>query len=340
MKSTNIHTILQSIYFLLGCFSIFAQHSHRMLTVSPSEFADSFKSVRADCLVILNILQKQVHLWRQEGYCLANLDSFYCRKDTCFATIYKGEKYHWITIEKGNLPEFLFQRTRHYFHRLSRQPLVWRHWQDLQEAVLRESEQIGYPFARIGLDSVVINEKGICGKITYQAGNYYEFDSLNYPENVGVKKKFLANYLQIRPQQPFDQRKIELAERKLRMLPYLRVRSSPKVTFDDGRVVTHLDIQPQKASQLEGVLGFLPNANNGRLLLVGQFHLDLHNLFSTGKRLRFYWQQFKTSSQTLNIRYQHPNLLKTALNVLGEIDLLKEENSFLTVQSRLELQYH
>lgn len=322
---------------------VFAQKNdklpHRTLNVLPTELAREFRFVQGDCLVILNVLQKQLRQWREEGYCLANLESFFCQKDTCIAQVYKGTRFQWIRVERGNLPEFLFQRTRSHFHRLSRKPLIWKHWQDLQKAILRESEQSGYPFATVELDSVMIVKEGIYAKIAYQAGNYYEFDSLDYPENVSVKKQYLANYLQILPQQPFDQRKIDRAERRLRSLPYLHVKAAPTAIFDDGRVITRLAIQPKKASQLEGVLGFLPNANNGRLLLVGQFHLDLHNLFSSGKRLRFYWQQFKTSSQTLNLRYQHPNLLKTTLDVAGELDLLKEENTFLTVQSRLELQY-
>ncbi|GAB4333553.1 MAG: membrane protein [Flammeovirgaceae bacterium] len=329
------------IIFFFKAFTIsYAQKTSYQVVVYPQSLQNQFFESSTDSILILKTFQEKITNWREEGYLLANIDSISFQKDTCFVKLFKGEQFKWLKLSNGNVPDILLNRINFREKLYSSKPFSLKNWESLQQKILKDSEEHGFPFASISLDSVEIQGDKIKAQLKYEKGTLYVFDSLDYPENVRLKKKFLANYLGLIPQRPYNQSKIRMAENKLRSLPYLYLKSSPKVEFDDGKVYTKLELIPKKANQLEGVLGVLPNANrNGRLMLTGQFLLDLHNLFASGKRLKFQWQQFKPSSQTLNALYQHPNFLRTNIDLAGEFDLLKEENSFLNVQSQLSAFY-
>jgi outer membrane protein assembly factor BamA len=289
---------------------------------------------------LIKTFQEELQKWRNEGFLLANLDSIHFQKDTCFVKLYKGEQFLWLELSQGNVPDILLNRINFRERLYLSKPFSLKNWKNLHDKILKDSEEHGFPFATISLDSVEIQGNQLKAELHYESGTLYVYDSLDYPENVRIRKSFLANYLGLIPQKTFSQSNIKIAESKLKTMPFIYLQSSPKVNFYDGKVYTQLDIIPKKANQLEGILGVLPNANrNGRLMLTGQFLLDLHNLFASGKRLKFQWQQFKPSSQTLNAFYQHPNFLKTNVDLAGEFDLLKEENSFLNIQSQLTALY-
>jgi hypothetical protein len=82
--------------------------------------------------------------------------------------------------------------------------------------------------------------------------------------------------------------------------------------------------EAKKVSQVDGIIGVLPNQKGeNELLITGQIDAGLRNLFSSGKSLAFEWQSFNANSQLLNARYYHPNLLKTPVNIQAAFDLLK-----------------
>jgi outer membrane protein assembly factor BamA len=65
------------------------------------------------------------------------------------------------------------------------------------------------------------------------------------------------------------------------------------------------------------------------VLITGQVYLELSNLFRSGKRFEFHWMSFRPQTQDLLLRYDHPALLGSALDLGLAFSILKQDTTFL-----------
>ncbi len=115
---------------------------------------------------------------------------------------------------------------------------------------------------------------------------------------------------------------------------------APTLVFSNGYAKPLLTLDSRQSSQIDGVVGLLPNEEeNNRLLITGEFNLKLQNLFGTGKYLGVQWLRQKALSQQLDLHYQHPRLFKTPLDIALRFNLLKEDTTFLNVDRQLSVSY-
>ena len=206
--------------------------------------------------------------------------------------------------------------------------------------VIRYSENTGYPFAAISLDSVRIEEELFYGTINYNAGPLITFDTLKIEGSTSVKPVFLATYLQIKPGTAYSQKKVDRIEDKVRSVPYLELVSPLNTTFQNSESTQYLQLRNKRVNQIDGILGFLPNEKEGnKLLVTGEFNLNLANLFQSGKSFRAEWRSLKPESQYLDLRYEHPFLFRSPIGVNVWFNLLKEDSSFVNRNLRLEMDY-
>jgi len=111
--------------------------------------------------------------------------------------------------------------------------------------------------------------------------------------------------------------------------------------FANEQCQVSLDLNDEKASAFDGIIGFLPNENeNGKLLITGQLYLKLENLFRSGKRLELNWQKVNIQSQELELSYDHPALFRMPVDLSFSFDLYKQDTTFLTRETGLHLYYN
>ncbi|WP_338759967.1 hypothetical protein WAF17_12665 [Bernardetia sp. ABR2-2B] len=222
----------------------------------------------------------------------------------------------------------------------------------LQQAILTYAENNGYPMARTSLDSAQIEETQkrlyLSANLTYQSGSFIQFDSLIIDGDAKIKKDFLMNYIHIQKGKTYQENSVKNAIRLLKTMPYLKLNGKPKVEFKYDRAYLRLPLKRVKSSQFDGVIGFLPknqssagsqNSSGSNLLLTGQVKLNLTNPFGAGKTIAFEWQRIRPESQTLYANYQHPNFLKTNLEVGGTFNFVKEDSTFSIVERRGNIAY-
>ncbi len=222
----------------------------------------------------------------------------------------------------------------------------------LQDAILKYAENNGYPMARTSLDSAEIIETKqriyFSANLIYQSGSLIQFDSLIIDGDAKIKKEFLMNYLHIQKGKMYQENTVKNAVRLLKTMPYLKLNGKPKVEFRYDRAYLRLPLKRVKSSQFDGVVGFLPKSQAGgssqdskgsALLLTGQVKLHLVNPFGAGKTIAFEWQRIRPESQTLYANYQHPNFLKTKLEIGGNFNFIKEDSTFSIVERRANIAY-
>jgi len=296
-----------------------------------------------DSLAAKREVRELVLALQADSYLTASADAMGWHHDTLRVQLYVGEKFRWARLRNGNLGDALLTRAGFREKLYAGRPFQPQEWAKLQQNILTEAENQGYPFATVRLDSVQLRGADIEGRVVLNRGRVVVFDSIQIVGKTKTKKRFLTKYLQIFPNQPYSQQRVEAAARLLRQLPYLQVRADPEVRFARGKARVYLLIDDRSANQFDAIVGVLPNPNPGvgqkKLQITGDVTINLRNLSGGGKQVGLQWRKLDVASQLFDAQYVHPNFFGTPLELAGTFNLYKQSNAFLTLRPRVQLTY-
>ncbi|MCC2545592.1 BamA/TamA family outer membrane protein [Hymenobacter sp. BT175] len=296
-----------------------------------------------DSLTALRNVRDLVLALQADAYLTASADTLRWGRDTLKVGLYVGEQFRWARLRNGNLGDDLLQRAGFREKLFRGAPFQPTEWARLQQRVLAEAENQGYPFATVRLDSVALRSGGVEGRVVLDRGPVIVFDSLELVGRTKTKKRFLTKFLQITPGQPYSQQRVDAAAQLLRQLPYLHLKAEPEVRFSLGRARVYLLVEDRSANQFDAIVGVLPNPNplagENKVQLTGDVTINLRNLSGGGKQVGLQWRKTDVASQLLDAHYLHPNFFGTPLELGGSFNLYKEGNDFLTIRPRLQVTY-
>ncbi|WP_139925243.1 BamA/TamA family outer membrane protein [Hymenobacter sp. DG01] len=302
-----------------------------------------YRTTLPDSLSALREVRTLVLALQADAYLTASADEVQWHRDTLRVQLYVGEKFRWARLRNGNLGDGLLTRAGYREKLFREQPLQPQEWARLQQNILHEAENQGYPFATIGLDSVALRGADVEGRIVLRRGPAVVFDSLQIVGKTKTRARFLTKYLQLEPNQPFSQQRVQEAARRLRQLPYLQLKAEPEVRFARGRARVYFLLEDRTSNQFDAIVGVLPNPNPGigqkRIQITGDVTINLRNISGGGKGIGVQWRKLDANSQLLDAQYAHPAFFGTPLELDGSFNLLKQDTLFLTSRPRLQLAY-
>jgi len=293
-----------------------------------------------DSLTALRTVRELVLALQADAYLTASADGLRWGRDTVRVRLYVGEQFRWAYLHNGNLGDGLLTRAGYrekFFRRTAWHPADWA---SLQERVLTEAENQGYPFATIGIDSLRLSGRDIAGRVVLKRGPAVYFDSLQIVGTSKTKKRFLTKYLQLTPGQPYSQQRVAAAAALLRQLPYVRLRAEPEVRFAKNRARVYLLLDERPSNQFDAIVGLLPNTDGSSgVQFTGDVTINLRNLRGGGKQVGLQWRKTDAISQLLDVSYLHPNIFGTPLEVGATFNLYKQTDNFLTLRPRVQVSY-
>jgi outer membrane protein assembly factor BamA len=280
----------------------------------------------------------------QELYQLGYLDPIQSvllqSKDSLWLSVDTGRKFEWVTLRQGNVESVVLVKAGADLRRFNQKAFDYRQVYRLFESIIKESENKGYPFASVKLDSLEREGNGFSAALNLDLGPYITFDTLKVTGDSKTKPRFLSNFLQIRPGEPFSQKKVQNGIQQIRNLPYIRWSGEPELSFQNEEATLYLPINDRKINSIDGIIGFLPNElEGGRLLVTGQFDVMLYNLGGSGRNYELHWQRFNQFSQSLKVAAFEPMLLGSMIDMGVSFSLLKEDTTFLNRDFRLSFGY-
>lgn len=325
----------------------FAQKNtyHLQITPSsPSEKLDfSFQTEFSDSLKVYQEADNLLNQLKQSGYWMASYDSVLWEKNTLSIKCFQGQRFGQLTVDISTLSEEITKKAGYNF-----KGTVWN--TEYVEYIKFRNKLVdyfcnhGYPFAKVTLDSVELFVEGsLNATLDYDIGQKVVFDTLivQSKEGLHVRKKFFNRYLKIKQGELYDESKLKETKQLISTLPYLKLLDHPKTVFDEEHAHVLLKLKRVRSSTVDGVVGIVPQAQNtGKLMLTGQFNLDLYNPFGTGKHILFKWQQQKEASQQLQFAYEHPNIFNTGIDIYTDFSLQKEDSTFINQSQQLSFNYN
>ncbi len=329
-------------------FSLSAQPNYSLhvrlvdTNASAKELLQSLPRSYSDRFVCEQSLTRWLTEKQQAGFMAMSVDSLVWRVTEAQLVLFVGQRYRWGRLDLSGV-DSNWLRSTGWVDRFTDGALFdWSIWSDWQRRCLDKWENSGYPFARIGLTEMQFIGDTVRARLLVEKGVLYRIDSIRVYGDLRVDPMFLNRYLMIPPGEPYSKEKLSKVDGMLRALPYATLERPSDLSWLATGSVLNLYLQKRKISQINALIGFLPNSEqirNRRLQVTGEANVLLQNSFGKGETVGLNWQQLQVRSPRLSLMYRQPYLFRSALGVDLSFDMFRKDSSFLNVQGRVGVQY-
>jgi outer membrane protein assembly factor BamA len=290
---------------------------------------------------INDYLLKLVPALQSKGYLAASIDSVSIKQERYDVYVYLGLLYKWAQLRFDSIPQVLWTETGINPQQWSDRALNPQQLASLSEKLLRWCENNGYPFARVWLGGLDLDEKaGISGMLMLQRGELRKIDSLHIEGNVGVSKGYLERYLDIFEGSNYSEKKLRNISARLRELPFLQESAPWQLAFKLTDTRLKLFLKPKRANQLNAIIGLIPNSvQTGKFLLTADATLALQNIFGYGESVAVTYQNLQYRSPKVNADLVWPYLLNSPIGIDAHFSLFKRDTTFSRSSLQAGLRY-
>jgi hypothetical protein len=338
-----------SLFFQLSAFAQPGQNKTINIILSDTIHQNDFDKIKkqltnqknlVDTFSCKHELQNILLKLNDNGYLTASFDSAWFDSLSCNAELFLGEQYEWLSLSKGNVDES-FLGGSGFREKLYRQK-TFRYDQvrKLQEKILTNCQDNGYPFASIKLDSIQLSGHSVSAKLNLEKNKFIRFDSVLVKGTSTVAMVYIYNYIGIKPGDVYDESLIRRISNRMQELPFVKESRPNQVFFSEHETKLELFLENKKASQFDGVIGLLPdNAKAGKYSLTGEVHLKLQNALARGEVMELNWKQLPVKTQDLKIHFLYPFLLNTPFGLDANLALYKKDTTYVDVTKSIGVQY-
>lgn len=266
------------------------------------------------------------------GYIEASIDSVNWKNKTNNTYITLFQQYKWNNIEKGDVDWASLPNLNYRFRDFNLRKFNYQELVNLEEAILVSLENSGYPFAKVSLGNIRINQEKISARLDIDRGKLIKIDTITLVEYKDISLSFLQQSIGVFIGQEYNESRIRKIDQQLNRLNFARISKSSEVEFVDKKASIILHLQKQNSNQFDGIIGFQPATNaTEKMLVTGQLNLKLENILKHGETMHLNWESPGNQSQNLLLNVLYPYLMGTPFGVALDFKLNKRDSSFLNV---------
>ncbi len=337
---------VSTILFITSCiFSSYAQKANMDWygdTLLNFKYdTDTNFSSKKDLITGINNIQFEAF---EKGYLNFSLDSFTQIDSSHFkGRINLGPQYTWdkvqLKIRGPNIPNYLKPK-------LTDQEISSSAIANLYKRIITYYQNNGFPFTEINFDSLSFKASSLSGVLIVDVKQRVLFDTISIEGLPKLKTYFLQNYLSISTGKLYSEASFQNIEKKIKELPFVQLTGKPTVKFSKHKAIVTIPLKHKSANFINGIIGILPNStstlNQGKknnLVVTGDLKLSLGNVFQHGEKIKLNWKRIQTETQQLTAATEIPYLFKSLFGISHELNLLKQDTSYITFKNKIGLVY-
>ncbi|MCX6290838.1 MAG: hypothetical protein NT126_03650 [Bacteroidetes bacterium] len=274
------------------------------------------------------------------GFLAAGFDDVKYDSVSCHARLFLGNRYEWMVLTKGNVDESLLTgsgfRQKLYEGKTFSDVQVRK----LEEKILVNCQNAGYPFASVKLDSITFSGSAISAKLNLVKNKFIRFDSVVVKGSATIAPVYMYHYIGIKPGSVYNEAMITKIPSRIRELPFVKQSSPERVLFTEKETKLEIYLENKKASQFDGVIGLMPDIQNpGKYSLTGEAHLKLQNALARGEVMELNWKQLPVQTQDLKLHFLYPFLMNTPFGLDAGLALFKKDTTYVDVAKDIGIQF-
>jgi len=211
----------------------------------------------------------------------------------------------------------------------------------LAERVITYYENNGYPFVKVNSSPTILNDSLIHISLGVDLGPKIHYDSLDIKGNTKISNRFMVAYLGLKKGKIYNEKEINLIEKRLLKLSFLKFEKHPQLAFIDQKLLVLLYLSNKKSSQFDGIIGLLPQSGvNQKTLITGDVKLNLKNIFNNAEQIELSWRRSDPLSQDLFIGSNIPYIFGSKYGIKFNFKLNKKDTTTLTNTTKIGGNYY
>ena len=348
LKMAKIHEYTGLMLLMLCCLSLHTngqnecalniQQIDSTTSINTLQLQTTFTS-KAKCIEYVHKLSQ---LLTTKGYISASVDSVWEDSSSVSILLFIGKKYKWDSLHVDEKNWLLLNNLGYSKTSFNNKPFDQQKVNVVYNQLLDYFSNSGYPFAKIFLDSVQMNDNSISATLKIERGELYHVDTINIYGNVKLTKNFVTHYLGIDEKSVYQQSKIDKINGRFAELMFVQQSQPYSLRMLNTGAELNFYLQSKASNQINALIGFLPanQQNGGKLLVTGEAQLNLHNPFGNGETLAVDWQQLQPKSPRLDLLFERPYLFHSSLGFKTNFELYKRDSFFLNIHFQAGVFYN
>lgn len=203
------------------------------------------------------------------------------------------------------------------------------------EELLIPAENNGYPFASINLKTRLTADSLINLEAEIENGPLVLIDSLVIRSEKKFHQTYLEQYLTVSEGEPYSEENFRSISKRIQELPFAEMIQPPQVLFTEEGAQVFVYLKEKKANRFDGIIGFQPDNETGKVVFTGDVSLALQNVLRRGESISLNWRRLQESTQDLSLQGALPYLFNTKLGTWAGIDIYRRDSTFTTTELEL-----
>ena len=288
-----------------------------------------------DTLSIQKILNSCMIPLYSKGYLAATIDTFKCDLTNFIAFGRMGAQYRWVKFIPHSATNVLLNDAGIRIHSLSGKPINPKLLVRYISSTLKQLEDIGYPFAKVNLDSVEIINNCIDASVNINKGSRIIIDTIYLKGDARITPKKIAALINLRKGEPYSESTIKRIDSRLKQQAYLNIIKPSEVEFLNHKARVYCYLSNRPISRFFGLAGFYSDKTDGKIKLNGDINLSLVNSLKSGEKLNFTWSAPGKGTQNLNINVDLPYIFGWQVGVVSSLSLYRRDSTYITFNPKL-----
>jgi outer membrane protein assembly complex protein YaeT len=208
------------------------------------------------------------------------------------------------------------------------------------EVLLKKYDEIGYPFAKVAVESLSTyekdGEKKLHLKLSVIEGAKTTIEEVKIEGNKDTKDYVILRELRLKPGEAFSSEKVRAIRQRLERLNLFSSVGEPELYMTSKGGGLLIKVQEGNSNTFDGILGYSPKGGADQSgYFTGFVKVSLGNLFGTGRRLGVRWQNESQGTQEVELHYLEPWILSSPVNI--GIGFLQREQDSTYVRRKIDL---
>jgi outer membrane protein assembly factor BamA len=330
------------MFYLFLTFISFGQKKY-ILTFTNLDYSEIKKNINTkfkDSIEAKQYLSNLRLTAIKKGFLIASIDSTFYRENELNVSFYLGPKFKTANLHLEKNDILFYRQYMHvnekFFNQLKFSTHELASTLKLMQFTL---EKNGYPFGKIFLDSIKIDDNHLIANVNVQKNQFIKWKEIHIKGDSAISKVFLSNIIRIKPGDKYNQEDLNQISKRLKQVNFIKEIKNHEVLFTKDGAELFIYVKSNPISSINGVVGLQPNSKTNKVDLTGDISLKLLNVIKRGELLEFNWKSMQAQTQSLKGKINYPFIFKTPFGIDGQFNLYKRDTTYLELKSTLGIQY-
>lgn len=293
----------------------------------------------SDTILRRQYIFRQIQAYQSQGYIFAKPIYLKDSADKLTVDIEIGQQYHWGELNFSAQTLQVLESFETNVLKFNGQLIDPSQLQYLISQILNYTENNGYPLASLKFDSIEIKNKIVNANVVLTLGELVIIDSVTVTNVAVISPIYLAQYVGLKNGMVYRQDKIDQLFDKVNQLDFLTLKYQPIIIRNGNKNVLKIAVENKNSNQIEGLIGLVPS-NNGKSNFIGQFHLNLKNIFKRGEKIDFDFKGQPNNTRDLNFKLNYDYLFGSFISSEFIFSIRRQDTSFVTLNQTVAFPYY